>query len=308
VKVLVTGGAGFIGSHFVDALIAQGYEVAIIDDLSTGKRQNLNLAARFYHLDIGDPALAGVFESERPDVVAHYAARASVRLSVEEPGRDAEVNILGSLNLIEGCRRFGVKKIVYISSGGAVYGEPLHLPCAEAHPINPICPYGVSKHAFEHYLYLYRQVYGLNYTVLRYANIYGPRQDPCGEAGVVAIFTIQMLEGRPVTINGSGEQQRDFVYVDDAVRCNLAALERGDGQTYNVGCGQGATVNQIFARLKALTGYEGEPHFGPPRPGETFIIYLDATKARRELGWEPRVGLEKGLSRTVDYFRSRGGQ
>ena len=307
-KVMVTGGAGFIGSHLVDALIAQGYEVAIVDDLSTGRRQNLNPAARFYHLDIGDPALAEVFERERPDIVNHHAAQTSVHISVNEPKRDAEINTLGSLSLIENCRRFGVQKMIYISSGGAVYGEPVYLPCDEDHPINPLCPYGVSKHVFEHYLYLYRQLYGLNYTVLRYANIYGPRQDPYGEAGVVAIFALQMLEDRPVTINGSGEQQRDFVYVEDVVRCNLAALERGDGQTYNVGCGQGTTVNQIFARLKTITGYKGEPHYGPPKAGETFIIYLDATRAKCELGWEPGVGLEEGLARTVEYFRSKSNQ
>ncbi|MDO8690820.1 MAG: NAD-dependent epimerase/dehydratase family protein, partial [Dehalococcoidia bacterium] len=216
-KVLVTGGAGFIGSHVVDGLIAQGHRVVVVDNLSTGSRDNLNPQAFFYEVDIRSPQLVEVFAQERPDLVDHHAAQMSVNRSVQNPREDAEINVLGSLNVIECCRNFGVKKVVYISTGGAMYGEPQYLPCDEAHPINPLSPYGVTKHNAEHYLFTYRHLYGLNYTVLRYPNVYGPRQDPLGEAGVVAIFTGKMLEGQQAVINGSGEQERDFVYVADLV-------------------------------------------------------------------------------------------
>jgi UDP-glucose 4-epimerase len=302
-KVLVTGGAGFIGSNVVDLLLSHGYDVAVVDDLSTGHRRNVNPRARFYELDIRSPALADVFEQERPDYVNHHAAQMNVRRSVADPSYDAEVNVLGSLNLIECAVRFEVKKLIYISSGGAVYGEPEYLPCDEVHPVNPICQYGVSKHVVEHYLYLYRRNYGLDYAVLRYPNVYGPRQDPFGEAGVVAIFTGQMLDGEPVTINGSGEQVRDFVYVQDCAIANLLAMRNGEGQIYNLGLGIGTSVNEIFAHLKEITGYVREARHGPPKLGETFRIYLDAGKARRELGWEPTTDLGEGLQRTVDYFR-----
>lgn len=302
-KILVTGGVGFIGSHVVDALINQGYQVVVVDDLSAGSQRNLNPRARLYKIAIQDPALGEVFAAERPDCVNHHAAQMSVRVSVERPLLDAEVNILGSLNVLEACRAFGVKKLVYISTGGAAVGEPRYLPVDEKHPADPVSPYGVTKHTVEHYLYLYKVNYGLNYTVLRYPNVYGPRQDPYGEAGVVAIFIGQMLRGEPVTINGTGEQERDFVYVADIVDANLLALEKGDGEVYNLGSGVGTSVNEIFRRLARLTGYTQAPRHGPPLPGEVFKIYLDATKARRELGWQPAVSLEEGLSLTVDFFR-----
>ncbi len=212
-KILVTGGAGFIGSHVADAFVNEGHEVVIVDDLSTGRKQNLNPKARFYEMDIRDPKLEEVFAHEKPDVVDHHAAQMSVRISVQDPLRDADINIRGSLNILENCVKHQVKKVIYISSGGAAYGEPEYLPCDEAHPVNPICQYGASKHTVEHYLYIYHVNYGLNYTVLRYPNVYGPRQDPHGEAGVVAIFTGQMLAGEQVVINGDGEQVRDFAYV-----------------------------------------------------------------------------------------------
>ena len=305
-KVLVTGGAGFIGSHVVDALISAGYEVVVVDDLSTGRLANLNPAATFYQVDIRSPQLAEVFEKERPDYVDHHAAQMDVRRSIADPLFDAEVNVIGSINLIECCRRYGVKRLIYISTGGAVYGEPEYLPCDEAHPVNPICPYGASKHTVEHYLFMYHLNYDLDYIVLRYPNVYGPRQDPHGEAGVVAIFTGQMLAGGQVVINGDGEQQRDFVYVEDCARANLMAMNSQNANLiYNLGYGRGTSVNEIFTTLKTITGYQPPGIHGPAKVGETRQIYLDATKAQKELGWKPTVNLEEGLQRTADYFKRR---
>ena len=304
-KALVTGGAGFIGSHVVDVFVRHGHEVVIVDDLSTGRASNLNPAARFYQLDIRDPKLAEVFETERPDYVSHHAAQMDVRRSVAEPLFDADVNILGSINLIECARRNQVRRFVYISTGGAVYGEPEYLPCDEAHPINPICQYGASKHTVEHYLYMYQINYGLNYTVLRYPNVYGPRQDPRGEAGVVAIFTGQMLTDKQVVINGDGEQQRDFVYVGDCAHANLLAATSGQASgIYNLGVGRGTSINEIFSALQKITGYSKPPVYGPARLGETRRIYLDARKAREQLGWTPTISLEAGLQQTVEYFKT----
>lgn len=304
-KILVTGGAGFIGSNVVDAMIEAGFEVVVVDNLSTGHEENVNPRAKLYKVDIRSAELEEVFQQERPDFVDHHAAQISVRISVQKPMEDAQINVLGSLNVIECCQKYGVKNLIYISTGGAVYGEPVYLPCDESHPVNPICHYGATKHAPEHYLYLYRQLYGLNYVVLRYPNVFGPRQDPLGEAGVVAIFIGQMLRGEQVIINGSGEQERDFVYVGDCVRANLLALERGDGEIYNIGCGRGTSVNEIYAKLKEITGYTLDAQHGPPKAGETFKIYLDATKAERELGWKPLVSLDQGMRQTVDFFRDR---
>ncbi len=304
-RILVTGGAGFIGSHVMDALIERGHEVAVVDDLSTGKREHLNPRAKFYHLDIRDAqGLEEVFAAERPEIVNHQAARANVRESMAKPVLYAEVNVIGSLNLLELSRKYGVGKFVYASTGGAVYGEPEYLPADENHPINPLDPYGASKHFVEHYLYLYGVNHGLCYTALRYPNVYGPRQDSYGEAGVVAIFTGQMLEGGKPLINGSGEQERDFVYVGDIAEANIQAMEKGDGQIYNIGWGVGTSINEIFAKLKEITGYEGEAVHGPPKLGEVFKIYLDASKSQRELGWAPRVGLDEGMRLTVEHFRN----
>lgn len=303
-KVLVTGGAGFIGSHVVDLCVQHGYEVVIVDDLSTGRESNLNPAAKLYRMDIRDPKLKEVFEQEKPDYVDHHAAQMDVRRSTVEPLFDADVNILGSINLIECAVKFGVKRFVYISTGGAVYGEPEYLPCDEAHPINPICQYGASKHTVEHYLYMYKVNYGLDYTVLRYPNVYGPRQDPHGEAGVVAIFTGQMLRGDEVVINGDGEQERDFVYVGDCARANLMAIQASRGMgIINLGSSQGNTVNEIFDKLCVITGYDRDARHGPAKLGETRKIYLDASKALEEINWQPTVDLEDGLRRTVEYFR-----
>ena len=301
-KVLVTGGAGFIGSHVVDAFLAAGHTVVVVDNLSSGREKNLNPKAKFYQLDIRDPQLVDVLKTEKPDIIDHHAAQIDVRKSVDDPVFDAQVNILGTLNLLEAARKTGIQKFIYISSGGAAYGEPVYLPCDEKHPIDPLAPYGVTKHTIEHYLFLYKQNYGMNYTVLRYANVYGPRQDPYGEAGVVAIFTGHMLSGKPVTIFGSGEQQRDFVYVEDCARANLMVATSNHPGIFNIGCGVGTTINQIFAILKSITHYAPEAIYAPAKLGETFKIYLDCQLAGKEFGWKPTASLEEGLNRTVTYF------
>jgi UDP-glucose 4-epimerase len=304
-KILVTGGAGFIGSHVVDLFIEQGYEVVILDDLSTGRASNLNPQAKFYKMDIRSPEVRDVFDLERPDYVCHHAAQMDVRRSVAQPLFDADVNILGSINLIERAKEFNVKRFVYISTGGAVYGEPERLPCDEMHPINPICQYGASKHTVEHYLFMYHVNYGLKYTVLRYPNVYGPRQDPHGEAGVVAIFTGKMLAGEPVTIYGDGEQTRDFVYVGDCARANhLAVTVDHQPGIYNLGWSRPTSINDIFNTLAKVTGYPQPAHYGPAKLGETRHIYLDAAKANKDLDWAPTLTLEEGLERTVAYFKT----
>lgn len=303
-KILVTGGAGFIGSHVVDTFLKAGHEVVVVDDLSTGRRSNLNPGAKFYQVDIRSPQLADIFMDERPDIVDHHAAQMDVRRSVEDPLFDADVNVLGSIKVIEQARKTGVKRFIYISTGGAVYGEPEYLPCDEDHPVNPICPYGASKHTVEHYLYMYQEMYGLEYVVLRYPNVYGPRQDPHGEAGVVAIFTGQMLNGDQVVINGDGDQERDFVFVEDCAGANLLALDAKDSNSiYNLGFGRGTSINEIYTQLKKITGYELTAKHGSEKAGETRRIYLDASHARDKLGWVPTIGLEQGLEKTVEYFR-----
>jgi UDP-glucose 4-epimerase len=304
-KIIVTGGAGFIGSHVVDLYISNGFKVVVIDDLSTGRERNINPAAKFYKMDISDPAMGTIFEQERPDIVNHHAAQMNVRRSVAEPLFDARTNILGSLNVLECARKYGVQRFIYISSGGAVYGEPEYLPCDEDHPVKPICPYGASKHTIEHYLYMYHINYGLPYTVLRYANVYGPRQDPQGEAGVVAIFTGRMLSGQQIVINGDGEQQRDYISVRDCARANLVVTEGNVKEgIYNIGTGTGTSVNEIYHLLKKITGYTLDPIHAPAKLGETRHIYLDATKAKNNLGWTPTIALEQGLIEVVDYFQA----
>ena len=299
-KILVTGGAGFIGSHVVDAYVDAGHDVVVVDDLSTGRASNLNPAVTLYQMDIRSSELEEVFERERLHVVNHHAAQMDVRRSVREPIFDADVNIGGSLNLLECARRFDLERFIYISTGGAVYGEPEYLPCDEDHPINPICQYGASKHTVEHYLFMYRENYGLEYTVLRYPNVYGPRQDPRGEAGVVAIFAGQMLAGKEVVINGDGKQERDFVYVADCARANRLALDSGNGSgIYNLGSGRGTIVNEIFEGLKSIIDYPNPAKYGPAKLGETRRIYLSAERAGRDLGWTPIIELEEGLRKTL---------
>ncbi len=304
-KVLVTGGAGFIGSNIVDALLEAGHGVAVIDDLSTGKQANVDSRACFYLVDIRDnAALAQVFDKEQPEIVLHQAAKANVRESMEKPVAYADVNILGSINLLEQARRTRVKKFVYASTGGASYGEPEYLPVKEDHPVNPLDPYGTSKHCVEHYVFLYHYNYNLPYNILRYPNVYGPRQDPLGEAGVIAIFAGKMLKGERPTLFGKGDKERDFCYVGDVARANLIAMTSDHNSTYNIGWGVGTNIQTIFDKLAEIIGFKSEPIYEPDKPGEVYKIYLDATKAKQELGWEPKVSLDEGLRRTVDYFRA----
>ncbi len=302
-KILVTGGAGFIGSHIVDAFLSAGHEVCVVDNLSTGFRHNVAAGVRLHEIDIRDARLAEVFEKEKPDVVCHQAALANVRESFEKPILYAEVNVVGSLNVLECCRQYGVRKVLYASTGGAVYGPPQNLPVSEDHPINPLDPYGASKHHVEHYLHLYHKNFGTAYTILRYPNVYGPRQNPFGEAGVVAIFARQLLDKHLPIINGSGEQERDFISALDIAQANLLALEKGDGEIINLGSGQGTTVNMIFSALADLTGFDEEPAYGPAKAGEVYKIYLNAGRAKEILGWTPKVGLRQGLEATVEFFR-----
>ena len=302
-KVLVTGGAGFIGSHVVDALVQQGYQVVVVDNLSTGRPENINPAATFYQADIYDSELEGIFEKERPELVNHQAAQTVIQKSIEDPVFDARQNILGSLNLVLRCLRFGVKKFIYASSVG-VYGEPKYLPLDENHPVNPISYYGISKHTAEHYLHLAHLQHMLSYVVLRYPNVYGPRQSPEGEAGVVAIFTRQMLHGERPTIFGKGDKTRDYVHVSDVVTANLLAME-GDGNgVYNLGTGVETSDQEMFNLLAELTGYQGKPRYAPVREGEIYKICLDSSKAQKELDWQPQFLLREGLSETVDSYRS----
>ena len=304
-KVLVTGGAGFIGSNLVDRLIMEGHEVVVVDNLATGKRANLNRQARFYKVDIQGRRLQRVFRNERPSVVMHLAAQMDVRRSVTDPVFDAQVNILGTLNLIQQAFQHGTRRVVFSSTGGAIYGEQDVFPAPETHPTAPLSPYGVSKLTGEHYLSYYRRVGGIQFVSLRYANVYGPRQDPHGEAGVVAIFIQKMLAREQPIINGNGMQTRDFVFVDDVVEANLAVMGQEVQGTYNVGTGKETTINDLFALLKELTACESQDMHGPALKGEQKRSVIDSTKLRQELGWDARVSLRDGLKRTVEFFHGR---
>jgi len=304
-NVLVTGGAGFIGSHIVDALVQQGHKVTVVDNLSTGSAQNLNPRGRFYEMSICDSELSEVFEEEKPEVVNHQAAQMVIQRSLQDPIFDAEQNILGSLNLILNCIRFGVKKIIYASSGGAVYGEPEYLPVDERHPVNPIAQYGVSKHTVEHYLHIYSVQSGLDYVVLRYSNVYGPRQNPEGESGVVAIFARHMLKGQSPTIFGPGDKTRDYTYVADVASANLLAMQSDAKGIYNIGTGVETSDREMFDTLAELLGYQGAPHYNQVRKGEIYRICLDYSKVLREMGWQPQASLREGLSQTIGYYKAR---
>ncbi len=303
-KILITGGAGFIGSNIVDAYIGQGHDVWVLDDLSTGRVSNLNPRARFVKADIRDTAaVSGLFQKERFDVMNHHAAQMDVRRSVSDPVFDASVNLLGVLTLLEAAVRGGVSKVIFASSGGAMYGEQDYFPADEQHPTRPISPYGVAKLSTEHYLFYYKAVYGLPYVCLRYANVYGPRQNPEGEAGVVAIFASRMLKGEHPVINGDGKQTRDYVFVGDVVRANLAALDVSASEIFNIGTGVETDVNTLFGHIRELTGSSAPDVHGPAKKGEQLRSVLSSGKISAALGWKPSVTLEEGLRRTVEYFK-----
>jgi UDP-glucose 4-epimerase len=310
VRILVTGGAGFIGSHVVDAYVAAGHQVAILDNFSTGNEANVNRAAEVHRVDLRDQAaVEKAVATFRPDIVNHHAAQSEVPKSVADPGLDAHINIVGGLNLLKASLDHKVRKVIFISTGGALYGEPDVVPADEDHPVRPLSPYGTSKFSFEQYLGTFKRTFGLEFTVLRYANIYGPRQDFFAEEGrVVAIFASRMLERKPVTVDGDGEQSRDMLHVGDAATANLNALERGDGEIFHISTGVPVSVNELFRKLAILTDYQSAPNHGPRRKGDVYRIALDNSRARSGLGWEPRVSLEEGLSLTVDYFREQVSQ
>ncbi len=303
-RVLVTGGAGFIGSHIVDQCVAAGHEVAIVDNLwaeGGGKTQNVNPRATFYRADVtDDTALARIFDEVRPEVVSHQAAQHSVAISTKNPQLDARVNVLGLLNVLTNCTRVGVRKIVFASSG-ATYGTPTSLPITEETPQRPESPYGITKLVTEHYLRYWQEANGLTYTALRYGNVFGPRQDPNGEAGVIAIFAKRFLKHDSVRIDWDGEQQKDYVYVEDVARANLLALEKGDNEIFCIATGRGASVNEIYHLLEKITGYTPEIVRAPKRPGDIYLAYFDCNKAARLLGWQPRETLEEGIKKTVDF-------
>jgi UDP-glucose 4-epimerase len=306
-RILVTGGAGFIASHVVDAMVEQGHEVAVVDNVSTGFRNNVHPAVAFYEVDIRDPEkLEAVFDEFRPELVNHHAAQMDVRVSTRIPAVDAEINIIGSIHLLESAVRHGVRKIIYASTGGAVYGEPAQLPVREDHTLDPVSPYGISKHTVEHYLYLYHKHYGLDYTVLRYPNVYGPRQNPHGEAGVVAIFLKKVIRGEPPVIFGDGTQERDYVYVTDVVEANVQAMHRGSGMILNLGSGKGTSVLEVLRAIEQAVQRSVTPVFGPPRIGEIQRIALDAARAGEVLGWNAKVSLEEGIRRTFTFFQQQG--
>ena len=306
-KVLVTGGAGFIGSHVVDTLIEAGHHVVIVDNLwehGGGKIENVNPKASLHKMDIRDTTLQKVFEEEQPEVICHLAAQHSVKISTDDPVHDASVNILGLINLLQNATRFGVRKVIF-SSSGATYGTVEKMPVDENTVQHPESPYGTTKMASEFYLRFWKDMYGLDFTILRYGNVYGPRQDPLGEAGVIAIFSRQILLNEPVRIDWDGEQQKDYVYVGDVARANLAALESGGGEVYCIAYGKGTSVNALYQGLVNEIGHEVEIRRAPKRPGDIYLTYFDCDKACRDLGWQAEVGLEEGLRLTVNYFRQK---
>ena len=305
-NILVTGGAGFIASHIVDAYVGLGHEVTVIDDLSTGKKENLNPKAKFYQADIRDgAAVRRLFEQGKFSLINHHAAQMDVRRSVADPVFDASVNIVGILTLMEAAVASGVRRVIFASSGGAIYGEQDRYPADESHATRPISPYGVAKLATEEYLFYYQAVYGVESVCLRYANVFGPRQNPEGEAGVVAIFASKMLKGEQPVINGDGKQTRDYVFVADVVKANVLALAHAGSDVFNVGTGIESDVNRLFASLRASTGASCREVHGEAKKGEQLRSVLDNGKITRELGWRQEVSLDEGIARTVEYFRRK---
>jgi UDP-glucose 4-epimerase len=306
-NVLVTGGAGFIGSHVVGVLLEAGHSVAIVDNLwehGGGRLENINPAARFYQVDIRSPELADVFDREHPEGICHLAAQHSVAISTDNPRHDADVNILGLINLLQNATRVGTKKVVF-SSSGATYGTVGKMPIDEKTPQNPISPYGITKYASEFYFRFWKEMHGLDFTLLRYGNVYGPRQDPTGEAGVIAIFARRILLGEPVRIDWDGEQQKDYVYAGDVARANLLGLSRGSGEAFCIATGRGTSVNELYRKLVEISRNKVDVIHAPRRPGDIYLSYFDISKAKQGLGWEPQVELSEGMRRTIEFFRER---
>ncbi len=304
-KILVTGGAGFIGSNVVDAYIEAGHDVYVVDDLSSGSLDNVNPKAKFFQVDIRDANVEKIFEENKFDVMNHFAAQMDVRRSVADPVFDSTVNVVGTLNLLQNCLRYKVGKVIFASTGGAIYGEQDYFPADEQHPTRPLSPYGIAKLAVEKYLFYYNAVHGMKYVVLRYANIYGPRQNPHGEAGVVAIFTSKLLKGEEPVINGDGRQTRDYTYVGDVVRANVLALNYDKSDTFNIGTSKETDVNVLFGKIRESVGINSPEKHGPAKAGEQLRSVIDYSKAKKILGWEPQVGLDKGIRTTVEYFRKK---
>jgi len=303
--ILITGGAGFIGSHIADAFLARGWRVSILDNLSTGDRRNLDPRASFHEADLRDPETMRLLDELQPTVVCHHAAQVDVRTSVRDPAGDADINLIASLRLLQKAHEIGVRRFVFASTGGAIYGEPREVPQTESHPREPLSPYGCAKLAAEHYLHYYREVQGLPAVALRYANVYGPRQSAHGEAGVVAIFAGRMLRGEEVTINGSGDQTRDYVFVGDVVRANLAAVDHELTGAFNVGTGVETTVNELYARMVECLGIEPAARHAPPKTGEQMRSVLDGSKLRGLAHLPDPVPLRDGLAQTLEWFRER---
>jgi len=304
-KILVTGGAGFIGSHVVDAYVKAGHDVVVMDNLVTGFEKNINPKAKFYKMDIQDDGVLEVFKNEKFDIVNHHAAQMDVRRSVSDPVYDAKNNILGSINLMQAAVKTDVKKFIFVSSGGAIYGEQTIFPADEEHVTWPLSPYGITKLTGEKYLYFFSQTYGLKYAILRYANIYGPRQNPHGEAGVVAIFTTRLLNGEQPIINGDGKQTRDYVFVGDVVNANMKVTSYEKNDYFNIGTGIETDVNEIFTHLNELTGNRANEEHGPAKPGEQLRSVLNHAKVNKLLNWSPAVSLKDGLRETVDFFSNQ---
>jgi len=305
-KILLTGGAGFIGSNVADRMIELGHKVIVVDNLITGRRENVPTKAKFYEMDICDQKLSKVFASERPDVVNHHAAQMDVRKSVEDPIYDANVNVIGVLNILQNCVRYNVSHFVFASTGGAIYAEQDYFPADKAHPLRPHSPYGITKLTTEKYLFFYNQTYGMTSSILRYANIYGPRQNPHGEAGVVAIFSEKILRDEQPVINGDGLQTRDYVFVGDVVKANeLVLLNKTENKIYNIGTGIETNVNELFREIVRKVGKDVQEKHGSAKPGEQKRSVLDSSLIYQELGWKPSTSLDEGLGQTIDYFRKK---
>jgi len=301
--ILITGGAGFIGSHLVDRLIKKDHKVVVVDNLSTGKKENLNPKAKFYKLDIRDSRLSQIFKNENPEIVFHYAAQIDLRKSVDNPIENANINLLGTLNLLENCKEYGIEKIIFASTGGAMYGEAKIIPTPENYPAQPLSPYGVEKLAIEKYLNYYYKVFGISFISLRLANVYGPRQNPKGEAGVIAIFCDKMLNDEQPIIYGNGKQTRDFIFVDDVIEANILAMKKNVIGIFNIGTAKETNINTIFSKLKELTNSNCEEIHNPPKSGEQKRSCLDFSRAQKELTWQPKWNLEEGLKKTVEWFK-----